>query len=360
MSAISSSAVQGLPYYFDFSPTVVLGALADRVYQFFLDKVSSLFSCARIDSCRRFLYSALYHLSLSVQRVFNAVRGQLESSLLFSHPQSSSLIGQPLGITNQGNTCWLAALLQLSLNAPFLEEIFRDHALFEDFFRGYRSAQARAGEGNSELDVDQLRQYLHELTEKGISKYATQEDPALALESLMQRADGLPYYTLFSTREGADTVVRREPFLGLDLPLRGGDFASVMKNYFYSTTEEGRQIRLSFTHLPNDLLIQMKRFTLGIDPDSGELIREKKTQEIAVPFRFRCLPQTEFEHQGASYCCKGFIQHLGRSNEAGHYVAFVQKIGKWWRCDDSTITEVDMRTVKEAMRTSYMYHFMKV
>jgi hypothetical protein len=67
--------------------------------------------------------------------------------------------------------------------------------------------------------------------------------------------------------------------------------------------------------------------------------------EIAVP------------NQHKKYLLKSMVQHYGDVG-GGHYVAFLcSNPGTFWRCDDSTITQIDKMQFDGERRSGYMYYY---
>ena len=62
----------------------------------------------------------------------------------------------------------------------------------------------------------------------------------------------------------------------------------------------------------------------------------KNNKNIIPPLGFTV--QTDNDSVIAYSLC-GVLTHLGRSLSSGHYISEVRKNTKWWKCNDSSISE---------------------
>ena len=56
------------------------------------------------------------------------------------------------------------------------------------------------------------------------------------------------------------------------------------------------------------------------------------------------------------------VVHQGKGSESGHYIAFVNNSGQWWKCDDNTITSVmedDVLGVPDGTNRPYMLFYVR-
>ena len=64
------------------------------------------------------------------------------------------------------------------------------------------------------------------------------------------------------------------------------------------------------------------------------------------------IPVSEYSHGNISnkklekYSLEGIVEHYGNSIGEGHYISFIKEQQKWFKCDDSTITERRVLTEK--------------
>ena len=102
-----------------------------------------------------------------------------------------------------------------------------------------------------------------------------------------------------------------------------------------------------------DLLsVRVKRFT-----ETNQRINTK----ILNPLNLT-IPSSIQEVQGGAdlkYKLEGFIRHIGRSVESGHYTAYCKKNGQWKCYNDSLVSGVDESAAKKAAEDGYVYIYRK-
>ncbi|TSJ80598.1 ubiquitin carboxyl-terminal hydrolase family protein [Cardinium endosymbiont of Dermatophagoides farinae] len=60
-----------------------------------------------------------------------------------------------------------------------------------------------------------------------------------------------------------------------------------------------------------------------------------------------------------SFDLNGFIVHRGDGTTDGHYVAYVKRKGKWYKADDSVITEISLEEATDKSKTAYLLFYTK-
>ena len=83
-----------------------------------------------------------------------------------------------------------------------------------------------------------------------------------------------------------------------------------------------------------------------------------QTKKIQLPFDVPDSFTTEGNtcdgtgNQNQTYNLLGVLQHLG-VDKAGHYIAFVKRGDRWWKCDDKDVTKSSFDDVRAAMLFVY-------
>ena len=96
------------------------------------------------------------------------------------------------------------------------------------------------------------------------------------------------------------------------------------------------------TKAPTFLIIQLLIFDR----------RLRKKNITCTDFMFIEIPVSEYSHGNISnkklekYSLEGIVEHYGNSIGEGHYISFIKEQQKWFKCDDSTITERRVLTEK--------------
>jgi Ubiquitin carboxyl-terminal hydrolase len=108
--------------------------------------------------------------------------------------------------------------------------------------------------------------------------------------------------------------------------------------------------RFEFQKSPQELYLQAGRFQFK----SGET--RKIETPIAMPHRFNLpgLPGSP------TYDCDSFIYHVGPSLDAGHYISYFKREGKWYCADDAIVKPVSDEAAHQMMRTSYLFHYARI
>jgi hypothetical protein len=269
--------------------------------------------------------------------------------------------GQPVGLVNKENDCWLNSSLQLLVNAPRLQQRMRQIPEFSQFLDSYAAARADHQKVANKINPQVLRQWISRESGGLISADCYQEDAAQVFENLFQGPHAI--HRLSQQINGGVPTARQEPLLQIDLNQQGmrdrPSFQRLFNNYFDYRTHDGRRTQLFFSQPPDDLLIQAKRFFQKMDT-SGVFHQGKITESINISNKL-VLPNN-FVRTGetAAYDCDAFTVHLGGTPNEGHYVSYVKRNGKWWYCSDTTVYEVSKDKVLRAMKEGYLFHFSKI
>jgi hypothetical protein len=260
--------------------------------------------------------------------------------------------GQPVGLNNNGNNCWLNSGLQILAHIPAFEARMRQIPEFAQFLDSYRAARAASQKVSPIIDSHQIRQHLSTQTRGGVDAGHVQEDAAQLFEYLFEGQDHA-LYRFEHQLNGLAAVPRSEPMIQLDI--EGGRpipaFPQLFNSFFNHTTDRGQFQELFFPSAPNDLLIQIKRFYRDRDGTQGKI-----NDPIEVPLTFRP-PNSCVRGESASYECNAFLIHHGQSQDGGHYVAYVKIGNVWWYCADSRVIEVSAKEAQDAVKESYILHY---
>jgi hypothetical protein len=262
--------------------------------------------------------------------------------------------GQPVGIYNTGNNCWLNAGLQLLANTPGFEARISRIPIFAQFLSSYKEARAGHQKVSSKIDSHQIRQYLNRETRGSIDQGHVQQDTSELFEYLFNGTNSL--YEFCHFLDGVPVRNRREPLIQIEIP-RGKplpSFGQLWNGFFDYRTDRGQRSRIFFEQPPHDLLIQLKRFYRDRDGTEGKL-----TDAIEVPELIQLPSSLIRTAQPSAYCCDAFLLHHGDDPSGGHYVAYIKVNGIWWHCSDSTVTEVSKSVAMNRMKQSYILHYAK-
>jgi hypothetical protein len=82
-------------------------------------------------------------------------------------------------------------------------------------------------------------------------------------------------------------------------------------------------------------------------------------KEIRIPLQERFTISEEFIGERSTYEIDSFVVHMGETR-GGHYISFQKVNDKWYRCDDSTVTEASALDFKHAFQESYFQHYKKL
>lgn len=263
--------------------------------------------------------------------------------------------GQPIGLRNMGNNCWMNSGLQLLAHTPAFEPRLRQIPLFSQFLDDYRAARDGCHKIASHIDSHQIRQFLSQETGGLISAGAFQEDASQIFEFLFQSPHSL--FNFEHQLDGAPSTPRAEPMIQVDIPRESAipDFQQLLHNFFDHRTDLGQRQELFFPRPPDDLLIQFKRF---YQDQSGAL--GKISDPIEIPPAFQLQGHFSRSGEAANYECDAFLLHNGLTQHGGHYIAYLKIGGTWWCCNDALVYEISANDALNFMKQSYISHYRKL
>lgn len=266
--------------------------------------------------------------------------------------------GQPVGLINGGNNCWLNSSLQLMANTPAFHPRMRQIPQLSQFLDAYEKNRTDYQKVAVNIDIHAIRQFLSRETGGLIGDSAVQEDAALFFEYVFLGANAI--HQLDQQIDGRAPSPRSEPLLQIGLGENPRpNFQQLFNAYFDQRTDTGQRAQLSFQRLPNDLLVQPKRFYQQGRIESSNLRLGKIGDSIDIPERLAIPNELVRGGVGGEYVCDSFSVHNGVSSESGHYTCYVKRQGTWWYCSDTSVYEVAATTALRAMKYGYIFHYSK-
>lgn len=265
--------------------------------------------------------------------------------------------GQPVGLVNGGNDCWLNSSLQLMANIPAAHHRMRQIPQLAQFLDAYEANRNNYQKVGQNIDIHAIRQFVSRETGGVISNGSRQEDAAEFFDCLFQGPNAL--YQLDHQVNGVARGVYPQSLLHIGLGTQPRpSFQQLFNSYFDDQAENGARIQFFFQRPPNDLLVHAKRFCRHMD-SSGNIQTGKIGDAIDVPERLALSSQFVRGGGDSEYVCDAFSVHNGSSLESGHYTCYVKRQNTWWYCSDTRIYEVPARTALRAMKYGYIFHYSK-
>ena len=106
---------------------------------------------------------------------------------------------------------------------------------------------------------------------------------------------------------------------------------------------------------PNVLMIALKRFSYFGFGKINTQVSFPETLDLS-PY----MAEDSEDSEDLGYSLHAVIVHISPFSSAGHYIAFVKKGDQWFKCDDSSITPVDVGTVLRQNVYMLMYRRDKI
>jgi hypothetical protein len=267
--------------------------------------------------------------------------------------------GQPVGLVNGGNNCWLNSSLQLMANIPAAHHRMRQIPQLAQFLDAYEANRNNYQKVGQNIDTHAIRQFVSRETGGVISDGSRQEDAAEFFDYVFQGPNAL--YQLDHQVNGVVRGAYHQSLLHIGLGTQPRpSFQQLFNSYFDDRAENGARIQFFFQRPPNDLLVSAKRFYGQIDSSGNNHIQTGKIGDaIDVPERLALSNQFVRVGGGSEYVCDAFSVHNGSSLESGHYICYVKRQNTWWYCSDTRVYEVSAGTALRAMKYGYIFHYAK-
>lgn len=280
----------------------------------------------------------------------------------------SFVLGQPIGLKNPGNDCWLNSALQILQNVPAFQKRMRLIPEFQQFCEQYEKAEHNKDIVSPDFDSNALRLFLNDKTNKKVS-LASQEDAAEVFEYLFQGDNAL--FRFKQRVDGQDSIHEGRPLQVCESMIQIGlgqekvqpdpspesallALQELFNHYFDHLTDYGLRRQLFLDEASDDLLIQFKIFYFQGDSHG----------KIVAPLEIspRLTLKNEFVQTGigAQYECDAFIKHSGAGLNSGHYIAYVKKAEKWWYCSDAVVYEISEEAMLKELPYAYICHYAKI
>lgn len=309
-----------------------------------------------------------------------------------SHPPPPVRVGDPGGIPNIGNTCYMNSVLQIF--KTFYSDSFEDalnnqnntipqviqagQALI-DVIKDDQKAASKE-EAKAFLDAIKIEKESLGLHWKD---FRSHQDAQELLNQLSDRLN-FPMATLqgFLTNPNTNEIRKLGPadhWSMLQVPL-SGDSEETMQNlldnalgeeditdYKWNETDRKptpvtKKKQLSnLNNLKNGMFpIHVKRFaTAGGAPEGMPFSQSKIQAPITNSFNLVVIAEKcqSDSHEDISYTLAAFIEHIGSSPKNGHYVTYVKKGDKWTLYNDSKVTQVTAQEAEKAAEGAYLYFY---
>lgn len=305
----------------------------------------------------------------------------------------------PKGISNEGNTCYLASLLQVMRAVPFFKafveneevlglifepetDVIQDINPLRDAIREFFKQMDNEPKSFTTGVHDKIRKELYEL--KLIDSLHGQCDSVELLVKIMDLF-GYRFHTKMQCTSTLSDVEDSED-AGLDLPMRGDlEFNqqevhnfSLPINLYPEQAEDQNDLavlfqtqglrtdsseKVAFKEQINDafktrIAHRRQEFSFGAEmPEVIPIVRmspENNTEFKSVPLRFHPAGQ-----ERESYVLMATIHHSG-GPEGGHYYAHIRKDDEtFYCCDDRQVKEVNLTENSQALNGELIYFYTK-
>jgi Ubiquitin carboxyl-terminal hydrolase len=103
---------------------------------------------------------------------------------------------------------------------------------------------------------------------------------------------------------------------------------------------------------PSILVCHLKRFAFD---DFGNLRRLHKRVKFPLRLEIGDFMSKVNKSKPPPYELVGVLVHQGSTCDSGHYLAYVRMNGQWFKCNDSEVTKVDVKTVLKQQAYILMY-----
>jgi hypothetical protein len=307
------------------------------------------------------LIGTISSLALGVLGTYIAINPQEVNDMLqMARP---FVPGQPIGLYNPDANCWVNASLQLVSNFPSYAPRLSNFPILAQYLDRYAAAGQNHQKIASQINTQEIRQFLSTATNGQIAPSGVEEDAAVFFDFLFQGVNA--QYHLDQVTDGGAPIVRLEPMIQINLlqdpmPASFPGLQQLFNEFFDYQTTSGQHIQVRFPRPPNELLIQERRFYQTGTQSGGNLQFGKINHPIELPERLTLQNQFTSSNEGAEYVLDGVLVHRGFTPDSGHYVTYLKRGNTWWYCSDTYVYEVPVSQVLEEAKYSYITHWSKV
>jgi Ubiquitin carboxyl-terminal hydrolase len=273
--------------------------------------------------------------------------------------------GQPVGLKNfinkGGNTCWINAFLQCVVHCPELRQwacqVPELEGPIEEYLHTQQTAQATSELAFPELNaflLEEIRNLPHD------NMIGNQTDATLLFEWMVDTQGHRLYDINYTLKEKGEVVgegPERTDIIRLPLyPNEEETVQQLFRRTLKDKLERNQQKHLQFQELPETLVCYLRRYTTVPNPRRPhrhvDVRIDRDIHGIDAELRVPC--DASATGETARYKCNAFIVQRG-GFAGGHYVAYVEKDGVWWYCNDATVTPVTPKEARNRMKECYLF-----
>ena len=117
--------------------------------------------------------------------------------------------------------------------------------------------------------------------------------------------------------------------------------------------------RFSYDYEKNKALKNSTKLSYSLDDSNKSIGSYTDILDLDAYFNAECLEEGQAHYQLTS-----FVKHSGGatdvSPDSGHYIAFVRRGKKWYKCDDDKITFVKTREIDQLVADAYILSYQRI
>ena len=302
----------------------------------------------------------IYAIFLSSNRSSNQLNLGIRTITLPSVPikemDLQTRTNKPQGLINESFYCYLNTTLQMLFNVPAAAKLIAEKGSSVSqatlnrlpYLRALMAVVDSPPVPDNDSDIDNLISNATEMKQIISPRFPPGEQQDLdefltfflnrLHEELIVSDDNSPVSKIFRGKTLYTNAysMSDQPFFSLHLDLLKDevfDVESALLETFKGNTER-------ISSLPEALILHLKRFTFCPEMKTARKIRKLINLQPEITFPDAVLlNKDEVGNNSYSLCSVGY--HVGDSASNGHYVAecYNETSGKWYRCDDETVTE---------------------
>ncbi len=267
--------------------------------------------------------------------------------------------GQPVGLPNIGNSCWINASLQCIIHVPVLRERASQIPELAEFIENYLHVQNTA-RTTTVTPCHSVNNFIvRQLQNRRRTEFSfTGQADATAIFEWLLHQNPLFEFTQRRTLNGQMTETNTiADLIRLELdPLLEATVPELFKDFLdHTIADDGSHLQWRFNTAPETLAVLIGRYNFVVDPMNRSIHRIHIRRPVdGVDTVLTLLPGSVLTLEETRYECVAFIVHYG-SFEGGHYIAYVKKEGNWWRCNDADVCMVSEQEANQKMKESYLF-----